>query len=372
VTAEMYNNLGSATLALNEYDEATAAFEKAIAIRPDYVDALNNLGVTHRNAKRVEKAIECLQRAVKLNPNHQQAQANLRAAYRDVVPPWHFAMMDDKQRNDAYEAAIAKAAPGRRVLDIGTGAGLLSLMSARAGAARVTGVEAVGVIAERARSIMQRNGYGSRVTVHAKTSQELLVGRDLPERADLLVTETFSSGLINESVLPTLEDAYERLLTPDANIIPAAASIIGYLAGGETLKGLLYVGQVKGFDLSPFDDFAPPNMQMSLDRFPHDILSSDTELWRFNLKDKTFPMDSRRIVVPVTKPGLCLGVAQWIRLELDNTIRYENRPGPDAPFNGHWSHIFYRFAKPLPVKPGDTVPLLVKHFRTQFTVELAD
>jgi type II protein arginine methyltransferase len=372
VTAEMHNNMGSVLMALNREEEAIAAFDRAIAMNPEYADALNNLGVAYRNTKRVEKAIEYLKRAVELNPNLTHAKANLRAAYRDVVPSWHFAMMDDKQRNDAYEAAIRRAVPGKKVLDIGTGAGLLSLMSARAGAQRVTGCEAVGVIAERARTIMERNGFGSRVTVYGKTSQELAVGRELPERAEVLVTETFSSGLINESVLPTIEHAHEHLLTPDAVVIPAAASAMGHLVGGDTLKGLLMVDRVNGFDLSPFDDFAPPSMLMSLDRFPHDVLSGDTELWRFNLKDRSFPMDGRRVSVPVTKAGVCLGVAQWIRLELDNVTRYENRPGPDAPFNGHWTHVVYRFAKPLPVRPGDSVPLLVRHYRTQLTVELAD
>jgi SAM-dependent methyltransferase len=372
VTAEMYNNLGSVLIALNLNDEAVAAFDKAIAMRPDYADALNNLGVVHRNSKRIEKAIEYLRRAVELNPELTHAKANLRAAYRDVVPSWHFAMMDDKQRNDAYDAAIRKAVPGKKVLDIGTGAGLLSLMSARAGAARVTGCEAVGVIAERARAIVAKNGYTPRVTVYGKSSENLVVGSELPERAEILVTETFSSGLINEYVLPTIEHAHEHLLTPDATVIPAAGSAMGYLIGGDVLKGILFVDRVNGFDLSPFDDFAPPNMQMSLDRFPHDILSGDTELWRFNLKDRSFPMDGRKISVPVTKAGTCLGVAQWIRLELDETVRYENRPGPDAPFNGHWSHVVYRFAKPLPVQPGDSVPLLIRHYRTQITVELAE
>src|SRR5262245_11924974 len=57
-TPEMYNNLGSVMLSLNDYDAAANAFDKAIQMRPDYVDALNNLGVTHRNARRIEKAIE--------------------------------------------------------------------------------------------------------------------------------------------------------------------------------------------------------------------------------------------------------------------------------------------------------------------------
>ena len=65
-------------------------------------------------------------------------------------------MMDDKERNDAYEAAIRRAVPGRYVLDIGCGAGLLSMMSARAGAVQVTSCEAVAVIAERARDIVAR------------------------------------------------------------------------------------------------------------------------------------------------------------------------------------------------------------------------
>jgi Tfp pilus assembly protein PilF len=371
-TPEMFNNLGSVLLSLDEKEQAGEAFEQAIAMKPDYADALNNLGIVHRNARRIEKAIEYLRRAVELNPNHSHAKANLRAAYRDVVPSWHFAMMDDKQRNDAYEAAIRRAVPGKRVLDIGSGAGLLTLMSARAGAASVTGCEVVSIIAERADQIVQKNGFSARAKVLAKPSQQIMIGRDMAERAQVLVTETFSSGLINEEVLPTLEHAHEFLLTPDAVVIPAVASIMGYLVGGETLKGVLFVDKVSGFDLSPFDDFAPPNMQLSLDRFPHEVMSGDVELMRFNLKDHNFPMDTKKLTVPVTRTGECLGVAQWIRLELDATTRYENRPGPNAPYNGHWVHLTYRFPKPIPLRAGEAVPLVVRHYRTQITVEHAD
>jgi tetratricopeptide (TPR) repeat protein len=198
VTAEMHNNLGSVLTALGEQEEAVKSLNRAIAMRPDYVDALNNLGVLHRNAKRIEQAIEVLTRAIKINPDDARLKANLRAAYRDVVPSWHFAMMNDKPRNDAYEAAIHRAARGKRVLDIGTGAGLLTMMAARAGALRVTSCETVAVIAERARIIIERNGFGDRVNVIAKRSKDLVVGRDFTERAELLITETFSSGLVSE------------------------------------------------------------------------------------------------------------------------------------------------------------------------------
>jgi len=164
-------------------------------------------------------------------------------------------MMDDKRRNDAYEAAIRRIVAGKWVLDIGTGSGLLAMMAARAGAAHVTTCEAVGIIAERAKGIIAKNGLADRITVIGKPSSELLLGRDLPRRAEVLVTEIFASGLISEGILPTIEHAHEHLLTPDATLIPCAASVMGYLAGGPQLKGMLFVDNIAGFDLSDFKRF---------------------------------------------------------------------------------------------------------------------
>jgi 2-polyprenyl-3-methyl-5-hydroxy-6-metoxy-1,4-benzoquinol methylase len=55
------------------------------------------------------------------------------------VPRWHFDMVQDAQRNAAYERAIARMVGLQRaagaqevsVLDIGAGSGILSLMAAR-------------------------------------------------------------------------------------------------------------------------------------------------------------------------------------------------------------------------------------------------
>ena len=71
-------------------------------------------------------------------------------ALRDVsnVNNWHFAMLNDVDRNAKFDLAIREAvaalAPevGRvRVLDLGAGSGLLSMMAARAGADKVYAVE---------------------------------------------------------------------------------------------------------------------------------------------------------------------------------------------------------------------------------------
>jgi type II protein arginine methyltransferase len=371
-SADMHNNLGAILFKLGDKDGAIAAFERSLAIKPGYADALNNLAVLYREDQKTDKAIEKFREAVALNPDLLRAKANLRSAYHDLVPGWHFAMMADKKRNEAYDAAIRRAVPGKRVLDIGTGAGLLSLMSARAGAAKVTTCEAVALIAEKAKLIIAQNGMADRIHVIPMKSTAITVPQVMSERAEVLVTETFASGLITEGVLPTVEHAHEYLLTPNATIIPQAASVMGYLAGGSMLEGMLFVDKIAGFDLSSFNDFAPPMLAAALDLLPHRALSDDIELMRFDFREKTFPMGGVRLALKATRHGVCAGVAQWIKLELDPYTKYENRPSPQADFNGHWTHVMHRFSRLVTVQPGDIVPVLFRHDRSQIGIDLIE
>jgi type II protein arginine methyltransferase len=371
-TAEMHNNYGAVLNALGDSEGAIVAFKRALALQQGYADAHNNLGVIYRAQGQSGEAIANLRRAVALNPGLAEARTNLRTAYRDVIPGWHFAMVGDAKRNDAFEAAIASTVRGRKVLDIGTGAGLLAMMAARAGAKSVTTCESVSLIAERAREIVALNGLADRIVVVDKRSTDLAVGAGIAERAEVLITEVFSSDLLHEGVLPTVEHAHQHLLAPGAIVIPAAASAMGYLIGGPVIASMLFTGRTNGFDLSPFNDFAPPNLAVSLDALPHEILSDDFELLRFDLKSKVFPMGGRPVTITARRPGVCAGVAQWIRLELDEKTRYENRPPSDPGSSAHWEQILYRFPKLVPVKAGDMVRLSVRHDRKQISIDLVE
>jgi hypothetical protein len=147
---------------------------------------------------------------------------------------------------------------------------------------------------------------------------------------------------------------------------------MGYLAGGPTLQGMLFVDKIAGFDLSGFNDFAPAMLGAALDNVPHRALSDDIELIRFNLKEKSFPMGGVRLALKATRHGVCVGVAQWIKLELDAHTKYENRPTPQAEFNGHWTHIVHRFPRLVSVAPGDVVPVLFRHDRSQIGIDLLE
>jgi type II protein arginine methyltransferase len=133
---------------------------------------------------------------------------------------------------------------------------------------------------------------------------------------------------------------------------------------------MLFVETVNGFDLKPFNDFAPPSIGVGLDGVAHEILSEDFELIRFDLAERRFPMTSRRLAIRATAPGMAAGIAQWILLELDADTRYENRPSPEAGFNGHWTHVVYRFPRLVHVNPGDVVEIEIRHNRSQLAVDL--
>jgi len=363
---EYHNNLGVVRNAQGDRAKARAAFERASTLKPDYAQALNNLGSVQEAEGDLDAAIASYRRALEIDPGFVEARDNIDLAVGKAVPQWHFPMMQDTPRNDAYARALARAAPGKRVLDIGTGAGLLAMMAARAGAASVDTCEAVPQIAARAQAVIAHNKLADRITAHAKRSTDLA----LPQRAEVLVTETFASGVLSEHVLPTLEHARANLLTPDAVIIPRAASARGYLVGGPALEAQFFAFETAGFDLSPFNAMAPRKIGMHIDRVPHAVLSDDFELLGFDLMQPRFAAERREIAVTATAAGRCIGVAQWLWLLLDAETEYDNRPRPDAGANG-WMHVLYRFAEPIELTVGQTVRLIAAHNRTAMTVALA-
>lgn len=89
------------------------------------------------------------------------------------LPRWYPDMLADETRNQAYQAAIQHVCKGRRVLDVGSGTGLLSAMALQAGAAKVLGCEQVPELAQLSTKLLgpdvkvfgeqQQQGRGGRV-----------------------------------------------------------------------------------------------------------------------------------------------------------------------------------------------------------------
>ena len=137
--------------------------------------------------------------------------------------PIHVVMLNDRVRTSYFVAAIQEVIrPGDVVVDIGTGTGVLSIAAAQAGAARVYAIEASG-IADIAKTLFAANGVDDRITIVRGWSTQV----ELPERADVLISEMIGDDPLGENVLSITADAFKRFMKPEARCIPNYLQIFG-------------------------------------------------------------------------------------------------------------------------------------------------
>lgn len=307
-------------------------------------------------------AVDLCTRALDLDVDDGEVRAIAAEVLSAGIPRWHFDIVRDEGRNSAYEAALRrKIVPGAKVLEIGTGTGLLAMMAARAGAAEVITCEADPAIAMAARRIIERNGYAGRVRVITSHSTDLDVHRDLQGPVDVLVSEILANDLLGEGTLPVLEHACRNLLKPGALIIPARGRVRVALAEDDDWEDMR-MGAVEGFDLTPFNRLAAPSREIYIGASRLTLRSDPADLFAFDFTSGG-PYPANRGEARLIAQGRRInGIAQWIALDMDDSgAVYENRPEPGA--DSSWWSVFHPFEKPLLVSPGQEIVVHAKHDR---------
>ncbi|MEM9682475.1 MAG: tetratricopeptide repeat protein, partial [Pseudomonadota bacterium] len=349
---------------LNRLPEAIEAFRRALDLDPNDLEVSFNLSKTYFAAGDPMAAIEQARRTVEIDPTQPVSNIYLTNLIDEVVSDWHVPMMNDSHRNDAYQAAFERAiGPDTRVLEIGTGGGLLALLAARCGARTVTTCETVTALAETASKIVAANGYEDRVTVVPKHSTDLEVGADLAEPADLMISEILSNEFLYEGVIPSLTDAKRRLLKPGGQIIPAAGTIKIALLGGEAVTPYLRVDEVCGFDMRVFNTVVSRKKIMPAKYFDGELLSDETPAFTFDFVTMDDIAPGKKILrLPVRKSGLCYGIIQWFHLQMDEETEFENHPTVETPATS-WTYPVYLFDDPIEVEDGQRAVVTATHNR---------
>jgi len=297
------------------------------------------------------------------------------------VPSWHWAMLNDIQRNSAYRVALTSAVTqlknqGKevRVLDIGSGTGLLAMMAARAGASHVTTCEEnpglITIAQENVKRAQTKYNNMCPVVVVGKRSTNLTVGAgmDMEKKANLLVSEIVDSMLLRESIIPTLQHAMDELVEKDAIVIPWGGKLNFMMFESKEMRDTHYLdADVSGFDLSHLNEAA---FDLTAQGYIHDYnyramsnalvgmdfaLANASSIERYEFFALNFTINS---------DGVLDGAVMWLDLNLYGDITLSCDPRAGKMHFPHWQHVFFFPRAPVRVRAGDILTMVVGHGET--------
>lgn len=156
-------------------------------------------------------------------------------------------MLADGPRMRFYDAAIKRhIQPGDRVIDLGTGTGILAALAARRGAAKVYALDHSKIL-DHARTLAEHNGVENVEFVATHSS-----AFELEERVDVILHEQMGDCLFDEAMVANVADLRDRLLKPGGLILPSRFELFcePVKLRDERLVPFLWEMNVHGYDYS--------------------------------------------------------------------------------------------------------------------------
>lgn len=286
-----------------------------------------------------------------------------RSEVRDRPGGWggariHIAMLNDRQRVTSFLAAVRQVVrPGDVVVDIGTGTGVLAIAAAQAGAARVYAVEATG-IGKLAAANFRANGFEDRITLVTGWSMNV----ELPERADVLVSEIIGSHPFGERVIEVTAEARRCLLKPDARMIPRHVNVFALPVAvpDRMIRRHLFTQERLetwhswyGMDFGALARSMPPSFSFSVNpwKLRGRALADPVLVAAADLRTEESSVITADCNFTATASGRLNGVMIYSDLDLAPGVRLSTHPDL-AEQTCSWVHPIYVLPEPLILEPG--------------------
>ncbi len=265
----------------------------------------------------------------------------------------YYLMLSDKIRMDAYQKAIFKMVkPGDIVVDLGSGTGILSIWAVKAGAKKVYSIEKTDAI-HLAKEIARRNKCLDKIQFFNENSIDI----DLPEKADVLISETLGSFAIDENTLEFTLDARKRFLKPNAVMIPESIEIfITPVDDAEVYHKIDFWRKIPEIDFTPaFELFSKKIMVEQVKE--KSALAAISQIASFDLHTFESSEFYAGLYIQIQKSGFIHGIAGWFNTKLCDGIQINT--SPQHPVT-HWKQAFFPFKEPIEVIAGDVLDWKVR------------
>lgn len=259
------------------------------------------------------------------------------------VLDYHARLLADRERLAAFRQAIAATVrPGDVVVDVGAGTGILSAYACAAGAARVYAIES-DPIAGLTADILSANGLDDRVRVLRGHSSTL----ELPELADVLVSETLWNLGIGEGLPGLVRDMRARVLVPEPRIVPGRFRVVVAPLSSERRWHSVgfWSGDIDGLRVEPARELAANSMLIA-SIASDELLGEGRAVGEIVLGAPEIERDLRGEAAWDLPAGAIVhGLAGWFDAELAPGVGLSNPPGSES----SWRPVFLPVDPPLAV-----------------------
>ncbi|MDH3493387.1 MAG: class I SAM-dependent methyltransferase [Acidobacteriota bacterium] len=271
--------------------------------------------------------------------------------------PAYCAMLADERRLKPYSEALRKVVSDESVvLDLGSGTGFFSFLAVRYGARKVYAVETNPLIG-LSKTLASANLVDEKIEFIKESSTSI----ELSEKADILVSDLHGTLPFYGKSPASIIDARERLLKPDAHMIPEREKVFFALANFEEFyreKIGDNLGNFGGFDFSSAHHLITDRL---LNAYKEDLeLYSAPRLFAEldyrTLTDTEFEAD---LSFEVERDGIINGLRAWFEADLDDEYALSN--SPDFPDMVYGAPVL-PFPKPVSVSKGDRVDCKISVF----------
>ncbi len=258
----------------------------------------------------------------------------------------------DKARCDAYREAIHRTVrPGDVVVDLGAGTGLLSFFALQAGARHVYAIE-MSDIADAAAELIAANGFQDRITLIRKNSKKVR----LPERCDVLVTETLSAFCFDtENIIEFVADARARFLKPAARIIPESADNFLLPFSSDAFGAGRLPVRYYNLDFNPFRKrlFKSYSIVPASGK-PFTALAQPALCYQIDFRKDTANPGKTFVPFRITAEGHLDGFLGWFEARLCEGVTLSN--SPYLPLS-HWWQLYLPIHEQPHYRAGQTILL---------------
>ncbi|RZF43117.1 hypothetical protein LSTR_LSTR001295 [Laodelphax striatellus] len=271
----------------------------------------------------------------------------------------HEEMLKDEVRTLTYRNSMyhnKHLFKGKIVLDIGCGTGILSMFAAKAGAARVIGIDCSNIV-EYAKQIVEANQLSDVVSIIKGKVEEVSLPDGI-DGVDIIISEWMGYCLFYESMLDTVLYARDKWLRPDGLLFPDRAAL--YVTGIEDRQykdeKINWWDDVYGFDMSairkvaisePLVDVVDPKQVVT-----NSCMLKEVDLYTVTKDDLNF---SSPFHLQVRRNDYIQALVTFFTIEFTKCHkRIGFSTAPEAPYT-HWKQTVFYFDDYMTVKKNEEI-----------------